>query len=82
MLETPQFVHDCDRCVFLGRYQHGDGVNYDLYYADHGGLPDTVIARFGDEGSEYQSGLSFADGTLAELTEAKRRAIEKGLMQG
>ncbi len=73
--ETPRYLHDCTRCVFLGQWQE-----YDLYYADHGGLPDTVIARYGDDGPEYTSGLSLVP-LVPALAEAKRRAMEKGLLK-
>lgn len=77
--DTPRFAHDCVRCTFLGRFVHG-GRDYDLYYADHGGLPDTVIARYGDDGPEYTSGLELADLDPA-LGEARRRAAARGLLQ-
>ena len=42
---TPKFKHDCDRCNFRGRL---DGM--DAYVC-----ADSVLLRFGDEGSEYLS---------------------------
>jgi hypothetical protein len=94
--ESAQYEHDCDTCVFLGRFSC-DGIyagSYDLYY--HAETPsgvlydnETVIARFGEFG-DYYSGMHFAqpyvsiDGTqqpgIAPLVEAKRRAIERGLI--
>lgn len=83
-METPKFNHDCDNCEFLGRHIHlsEDGSYYsgkelDLYFCS--GEP-TVIARYGDEGSQYMSGMVFArpDGT-PHLYEAKLRAIKNGL---
>ena len=76
----PQFKHDCANCKYLGRHQ--DAVyKYDLYYCgdntNHNKVTNTVIARFGDEGGQYQSGLN---STLPELVEAKRRAVMKGLL--
>lgn len=63
---APQFQHDCDRCEFLGRWR-GKMTNnpgqtdwdFDLYYADHGGIwpIGTYIARFGNDGDEYISGI-------------------------
>jgi hypothetical protein len=71
--DTPQFVHDCKECVFLGRYKD----NYDLYFCSkHGHI--TVIGRFGNEGWEYSSGIH--NSLLPELVEAKRRAKEKDLI--
>lgn len=75
--DTPQYTHDCEKCVFLGRFE-----DMDLYYADHGGLPDTVIARWGNDGPAYTSGKALAVPTgHPALYEAKKRAIAKGLMK-
>ena len=74
-LETPKFKHDCDECVFLGRYQVL-ASSCDLYFCQKAGFP-TVIGRFSDEGSDYTSGLGLLCG---ELVEAKRRAIAAGLL--
>ena len=86
MSETPQFKHDCDICTFLGRYEGnedwGDGGKYDLYVHISGDndFLTTVLARYGDEGWEYRSGMCFAkDGHPVE--EALRRAIERGLLR-
>jgi len=40
----------------------------------------TVIARYGDNGGDYSSGMAFAEGVIVELTEAKQRAIAMGLL--
>ena len=53
---APVYKHDCDNCVFL---QHFKG--YDLYVCQRNGKIDTVIARFGNDGAEYGSGLEFAE---------------------
>jgi hypothetical protein len=80
--DQPRFEHDCERDVFLGRYEW-----YDLYFADHGGIstgfiPDraTVIARSGSDGPDYISGIGFV-GQFEPLTEAMRRATERGLIR-
>ena len=70
---SPRYRHDCSICTFLGR--EGD---YDLYYCDAGAK--TVIARFGSEGWQYRSGIAFV-GRDPELTEAFKRAKEKGLIK-
>ena len=49
-MTTTRFTHDCDHCKPLGQF-----MKYDLYYCDKGF--DTIIARFGDEGWEYISGI-------------------------
>lgn len=68
----PQFTHDCESCIFLGRFQ-----NHDLYYCNVGNK--TVLARYGDWGWEYASGLEFIN-HHPELTEAARRAVALGLI--
>lgn len=55
----------------------GEFNGYDLYYSCQVGLP-TVIARFGDAGHEYKSGMVFADHDT-ELGEAKKRALALNL---
>ena len=60
--DPPQFIHDCDRCIFLGRW-HGSVYNgeeakdYDLYVCVHRGNRnlDSWLARYGNHGSEYLS---------------------------
>ena len=72
----PLFTHDCHHCIFLGSIELEDGP-HDLYYCGPGKLQHaTVVARFGNEGSEYQSGMN---SNLPELIEAQRRAVERGL---
>lgn len=60
--EQPQFVHDCDRCIFLGRwrgraYGYLPETEYDLYVCvNRGHRPlDSWLARYGNHGSEYLS---------------------------
>lgn len=71
----PYYDHDCPRCTFLG---HKNGM--DLYHCLEGGVHQmpTVIARRSSEGSDYKSGMPFAE-TDPELAEAKLRAAAKGL---
>ena len=69
-----RFQHDCDKCHPLGEF--GDA---DLYYCDQNIGGPTVIARYSNEGGDYQSGLVFAD-KIPALREAKRRAVEAGLL--
>jgi hypothetical protein len=58
--------------VPLGSYN-----GHDLYWCAQGGHP-TVIARFGDDGPEYTSGMVFV-GTAPALTVAALRARIDGL---
>lgn len=73
--ERPLYMHDCRACTYLGRYDSG-GDTYDLYYCPQLGLP-TVIARYGDEGHEYTSGMTSDHPALAE---ARQRAEKSGLV--
>jgi hypothetical protein len=78
----PRYEHDCSKCVFLGQhYDDKEVQNYDLYFCpQHGlGMP-TVLARHGSSGPDYASGLGGAD-VVPPLREAKRRAINKGLLR-
>lgn len=85
--EKPLFEHDCNECVFLGlfmskKYEASifDHRNYDLYFCNQGGL-FTVIARYGNDGHSYISGLPFAKhGVVKPLCVARSLAIEKKLM--
>lgn len=80
--EKPQFVHDCKSCIFLGRLEDdGKFGEADLYFCDCGTAGwETVIARYGDLGYEYASGMMFAKPDVnKQLYEAKMRAIKLGL---
>jgi len=68
--------HDCKECHLLGLM---DGKEkYDLYYCRRG-LP-TVVARHGDDGWEYQSGLR--ESTLPVLKIGWLMADMAGLTKG
>lgn len=69
---VPQFEHDCETCVFLGRFNECD-----LYI--HPETHITVIARWDSDGPKYASSLVFI-GVVPELTEAARRAVDRGLL--
>jgi hypothetical protein len=71
----PRYVHDCKSCVFLGCFGE-----YDLYYCPQGGKIPTVVARYGDKPPQYSSGL-YGDCALPCLAEARKRAVEKGLIE-
>ena len=69
----PLFEHDCDECVFLGTYK-----DTDLYFCDP--LRPTVLYRYGNDPSEYGSGLGFGiQFPNSRYGEALRRAVVKGL---
>lgn len=70
-----RFQHDCEKCKSLGEFGYAD-----LYYCDAQAIGGaTVIARYSNEGGDYQSGMAFAD-NIPALGEAKKRAIEAGYM--
>lgn len=71
--DMQRYVHDCDECKFVGVYKE-----HDLYFCKN---EPTVIARYGNEGYEYSSGLVFAekDGSKP-LYEAKKNAIRLNLL--
>lgn len=89
--ESPSWQHDCDRCVFLGKYdafleELNRDATFDLYICvskTHGF--HTVLARFGNDAPEY---LSFTvDRNVLDLfkrrptyplAEAYRRAVAAG----
>jgi hypothetical protein len=55
----PHWVHDCLHCRFLETFKNHGGI-YDLYYSNrcNSGFP-TIIARYGNQGGDYLSGMSF-----------------------
>jgi len=54
---TKRFKHDCWNCLFIGTAVHKD-VRYDMYVCTHDGCTiDSVVARYGDDGPDYISGL-------------------------
>jgi hypothetical protein len=71
-MSDTRYQHDCNNCIFLGHYKE-----YDLYYcpSDRGAIYSTVIARYGNEGHEYASGINSM--TMPGLNEAKARAIHE-----
>jgi hypothetical protein len=74
------YQHDCERCVYLGSTT--GGKTYDLYFCLEMEKYPIVLARYGDEGAEYTSGLSYSYGMSAPLTLARLAAIERGLLEG
>ncbi len=70
---TMRFKHDCDKCIPLGQ----QGL-YDLYYHPSFST-QTVIARYGNEGPDYKSGIALV-GIDPELTEAFGLALDQNLI--
>jgi hypothetical protein len=80
--------HDCSKCIFLGSFTPKEGNCdkniYDLYYhPDEEPVFRSLIARYGNEGGSYLSGMIFGVYDREDLTsplgEAWRRAKQKGL---
>ena len=52
---TAVWVHDCEKCTYLGQTTYSDKL-YDLYVCEEeGSLGPTLIARYGSDGPEYTS---------------------------
>lgn len=62
----PRYAHDCNRCKFLGRFDE-----FDLYHCEGLAAGSTVLARWSNDGADYQSGMN---SSLPALVEAQRRA--------
>ena len=80
--DNPRYEHDCAKCVFLGtveRTSRGNSAEvFDLYFCD--GFIPTIIARYGDDGCEYMSGMCFGYHEELPLWDARERAMERGLV--
>lgn len=86
-METPNFKHDCEKCVFLGKHLFRDNFTVgvdpdivrvcDLYVCPQEGSP-TVIVRFSDDGADYKSGLT---NVHICIKEAEKRAFDAGILK-
>jgi hypothetical protein len=82
----PLYTHDCERCIFLGSTFGSEkdyGGVHDLYFCPgtaEGAWP-TIIARYGNEGGEYQSGMIFGYNENSPLWLARERAMDNGLLK-
>lgn len=63
----PVYKHDCHACVFLGRYH-----SHDLYICQPGEPVGTIIARHGNEGPDYGSGMEFGARPMRSGTDFDR----------
>ncbi len=70
-----RFKHDCEHCKPLGEFGEAD-----LYFCDTPWIGVTVVARYGDEESDYVSGMELAK-YQTDLKEAKKRAIADELLE-
>ena len=74
------FTHDCKRCVFLGHYLTASD-RYDLYYCGNNDRLPTFVARYGNDGPEYTSGIFLAPPDHP-ITVARKMAERRGLILG
>lgn len=75
---SPKWKHDCPYCKYLGAAPDIDGSQMDLYVCERQ-VTKTVLARYGNQGHQYLSGLTAA-ASDPHLAEAKRRAIAQGFL--
>lgn len=84
--QKPFWQHYCSTCIYVGSYEYHAGKDeirrYDIYLCEQSvGL--TIIARYGNEGHEYTSGMEFAiEGLKSPIqSEAyKRKPLLYGLI--
>ena len=68
-IPDPIYKHDCNICIYLGSCRLS--IDYDLYLCEAG---KTLVARWGSEGNQYDSGLALIPHNFA-ITVAARRAL-------
>ena len=68
-IPDPIYKHDCDVCIFLGSFKLY--VDHDLYLCEAG---KTLVARWGSEGDQYDSGLAIIPNNFT-IAVAARRAL-------
>jgi hypothetical protein len=71
-LGPARFTHDCDHCVYLGRWR-----GQDTYWCPQGGM-STIVLRWGHAGPEYESGTHLAGG-LPNVLRYRALVAEAGL---
>ena len=69
VIPDPLYKHDCNICIYLGRYRLV--MDYDLYLCE---ASKTLVARWGSEGHQYDSGLEHIPHNRA-IAVAARRAL-------
>jgi hypothetical protein len=77
---SPLYEHNCSRCVYLGQYKLTAVERADLYVCASPRSP-SVIARYSSSGPDYTSGMEASYGNTLALTEARRRAEARGLLE-
>ena len=87
-METPRFEHDCDQCVFLGRFEQEPGIDHDLYFCRAAG--ERLISRWGADPTDtdgFRVAFLRSEGganrlrAFPAIQEAMRRAEAGRLME-
>lgn len=71
---VPKWEHNCPHCQFLAQVG-----TFDLYFCRQHGVRPTVLARYGSEGPQYESGLELAE-HIPALARARDIAVARGLL--
>lgn len=95
MKQQPLYQHDCDVCIYLGRYSSdclGPLLEFDLYLhpVHQHPLGGSIIARYGNEGPDYESVPAWLDNLQAilggphqaHLRQCYNRAVNARLLVG
>lgn len=69
-LKGIRYDHDCEECVFLGQVDQ-----YDVYFCPN---EPTILSRWGNEGPEYNSGLTSEQPAIVQ---GRKWAVERGLIK-
>lgn len=86
--KDPHFEHDCATCVFLGHYSgrghnpQGAEMPMDLYVCRQGGIFPTIVARTGNDGPDYCSGIPSGGAHDHDgIAEGLKRALALGYLR-
>jgi len=78
-LDERLFKHDCDKCIFLYRTEKEDYDElYDIYFCNQNSSIDTIIARYGNEGADYISGI---ESRMSVIIQGKEFSKKLGLIK-
>lgn len=58
--DKPRFEHDCQYCIFLGRFNQYDLYYHPYYHSEDADGAETVIARYSNDGPDYTSGMELS----------------------
>lgn len=81
--DRPTYTHDCSKCHFLGVWVEPGKAPLDIYI-HQGGMEDgTILFRYGDDPSQYESSLLaiiIQHMTRLRYQHALKRAIQAGFL--